>query len=220
MENFKIEKDIVFDNCYSSEEWYHSHVDGLIDISEKIKTLFKKSNQNSAELCFLLNSLKEEWGHRLNKVNGKFVEFYEYCESAFGLAKKTVMNYIIIYNKFCIVPAGGNNTFKSPFDEFNISKLADLCSVSDTQLSKDLKNNKLTSSMTRKQIRDYVKALKGGEKEENKVLEEQTKDFEEREPFDVKKTYSVEYYEKYSKTELITIIGLFEKEVQRLMKKK
>ena len=54
-----------------------------------------------------------------------------------------------------------------------MSKLFELLVLSDSQLEKDIANGILNCNMTFKQIREYIKSVKGGPKKDNKVLEEE-----------------------------------------------
>lgn len=227
MENFKIVKFPEFkEECCGKK----CNIEKLKKITSDINYCFINEQKNFCIFCYNLNELRNLFNSDESYYNGFETKdnrypFERYVNDFFGLDLRYVEKCIKVYKKFmCFNIVGDvadlNVRYVEWFQDFNKSKLFELLSVSNEQLKLDIQTKRLSSDMTVKQIREYVKALKGGEKEENKVLEEQTEDFEEREPFDVKKTYSVEYYEKYSKTELITIIGLFEKEVQRLMKKK
>lgn len=223
MEDFKIDKNVIFNNVYISEAIFHDTVDGIINISDHIKEIFYNTNKNYAELCYRLNELKIEYGEKLHSVNGSYVDFYEYCEKAFGLAKKTVCKYIQAYHRFCCL-AGETVRFSTAFEDFNISKLFELLPVSDKQLLEDIKNNRLFSSMSKKRIREYVKSLKGGENEENKVLEE-PKNLDEQEAeldmaFNPKQEYDYEYYKSKSKADLIGYCIDLQRLVQKLLNKK
>lgn len=222
MEDFKFDMNISFDNVFVSEIAYHDAVDGIINISDHIRIIFRNTNRNNAELCYRLNELKEEYG-TLHKVNGHFIEFYEYCERAFGFSKRTVCNYIQVFNKF-ICAAGGTARFKSEFEDFNISKLCELLVVSDAQLIRDLKNKNLSASMSKQQIREYVKKLKGGTNAENKVLEEQQSlDEQEAElpsAFDPQHEYDFEFYKSKTKGDLIGYCIDLQRTVQKLLRKK
>ena len=223
MEDFKIDKNVIFDNVYISEAFFHDTVDGIINISDHIKEIFYNTNKNYAELCYRLYELRLEYGQNDLFVNGCLLNFYDYCERAFGLVKRTVCKYIQVFHKFCCA-AGGTVRFTSAFEDFNISKLCELLPVSDKQLLEDIKNNRLFSSMSKKRIREYVKSLKGGENEENKVLEDPKNLYEQEAElemaFDPKQEYAYEYYKSKSKADLIGYCIDLQRLVQKLLNKK
>lgn len=201
MEEIYVNNNIIFDNCYATEESYHNHTDTVVNISEKIKSCINSSNTNFCEMCYLLSSLQSAFRWSLLKVNGQFIDFYQYVEQAFGLAKSTANKYINVYKKFCCF-AGETVRLSSAYEGFTISKLCELLKVSDKQLLEDLKSNKLVYTMTKKEIREYVKALKG-EDNANKVLEENT-------AIDVsynnKMHYTADFFKDFSKQNLIDFI--------------
>ena len=169
MEDYKINEKSEFDNVYDSEELYHIELDKLIEITNRIKSNFKQTLLVNAELCGLLMELKEAYGYQYHKVNDVYMGYYEYVEYCFGLSYKTCEKYLAVGKKFVVLGAE-NYRFTTAFEDFNISKLQELCSIEDKQLLKDLKSNKLNSSMSYKQIREYVKSLKQ-KKEEKKFIE-------------------------------------------------
>ena len=60
--------------------------------------------------------------------------------------------------------------------------------------------------MTQKQIRDYVKELKGTEKKENQVLEEPTQENKVEIDYNPNKHHDRKYFESLSKEELVEIV--------------
>jgi len=164
MEDYKFNENIEFSE--NSKVINPVHYEQVIEITNKIKSNFKQTLLVNAELCGLLMELKDAYTGFVS--NGTYKDYFEYVEFAFGLSYKTCMSYLAVGKKF-VVLAGENYRFTTAFEKFNISKLQELCSVEDKQLLKDLETNKLNSSMTRKQIREYVKSLKP--KQEDKKLE-------------------------------------------------
>lgn len=214
MEEIYVNNNIVFDNCYATEESYHNHTDAVVNISEKIKNCINSSNTNFCEMCYLLSSLQNSFKWTLLKVNGNYINFYQYVEKAFGLAKSTANKYINVYNKFCCL-AGETVKLTSAYEGFTISKLSELLKVSDKQLLEDLKSNKLVYTMTKKDIREYVKSLKGKDNA-NKVLEENTAiDVS----FNKKIHYTADFFKDFSKQNLIDFILEMQKAYENVKSK-
>lgn len=219
MEKFEdifVNNNIVFDNVYKDEETYHKYTDCLIELSNEIKNRISTNENRFCEMCYYLTQLKDCFTkHTLFSINGKFVDFYGYCENAFGMAKTTVCNYIKVYAKFCC-SAGGTIRLTSAYDGFTVSKLCELLAVSDKQLLNDLKENKLVYTMTKKDIREYVKSLKKQDKA-NKVLEENT-------PIDVAYNknihYTADFFKDFSKEQLIDFILSIQTEYEQIKSKK
>lgn len=208
MEEIYVNNNIVFDNCYATEESYHYYTDGVKDLSNKINKCITSSNDNFCEMCYLLFELQNAFKRTLLKVNGTYLEFYGYVERAFGISKSTASKYISVYNKFCCF-AGETVRLSSAYEGFTISKLCELLKVSDKQLLEDLKSSKLVYTMTKKQIREYVKALKS-EDNANKVLEENTAvDVK----YDKKIRYTAESFKDFSKQNLIDFILQMQEEI-------
>jgi len=232
MEDFKITnipefKEIVFNK--------KCNVVKLKSISEQIKQCFEDEQSNFFKLCYYLSELRDlfysdESYYQGFETDDKRYPFERYVNDFFGLDLRYVEKCIKIFKKFGVkfIPGAGadqfNYTFDLDFIYFSKSKLFELLPVSINQLKSDISNGVLSPDMTKIQIRKYVKNLKGGAKEENKVLEE-TKSLDEQEEsvpdaFDPHKTYKLEYYKQFSKDVLINYLFEFERLVQKLLKKK
>lgn len=175
------------DKLYSTPGW--QEVQELID---KLNQCFKNEQENFCYICYYLYELKKRFDSYDKTYYGRYFDsnknfvFYETVCKCFGIEFKTAERYINIFKKFMfldnVVPKLGEAFFG-----FSYSKLDILCSVSDAQLNKDLKSGKLNCNMTVKQIREYVKSLKG--KPANKVIEENSE--EEEVPIDKCQQYVV-----------------------------
>lgn len=159
---------------YSAPGW--QEVQDLID---KLNQCFKNEQDNFCYICYYLSELKKRFDNCGKSYYGRYFDstknsvFYETVCKGFGLELKTAERYINIYQKFMflddVVPK-----LEEAFFGFSSSKLVELLSVSDNQLKSDINSGKLSCDMTVKQIREYVKSLKG--KSANKVIEENSED--------------------------------------------
>lgn len=199
-------ENIIFDNL--GLEFEDKILNSLIS---EIESLLKSRQNNFFELCKYFNSLYE-YCKGINGVyyiakNGNSYTFTSIVQ-LFGLSKSTAYNMVQVYKKFNNFPAGGTNC-RLDFFRYSPSKLFELLRVSDAQLQRDIERGILTYKMTKKEIRDYVKSLKGSEGLD-KVLEGYDEDKEENEEdipmvFDYKQKYEFSYFEKLSKNQAINI---------------
>ena len=173
----------------------------IVNETIRIQNIVNQTNLNSASLCASLFNLSKMFNEvEIVTIGKDWWDFYQYCEVLFGLSKKTVQHYIQVYNKF-VCSVDGTYTYMTMFENFNISKLCELCSVSMDQLERDIENHKLSSGMTQKRIREYVKSLKGTENKENQVLEEPTQEDKVEIDYNPNKHHDRKYFESLSKEE-------------------
>lgn len=178
----------------------------IVNETIRIQNIVNQTNLNSASLCASLFNLSKMFNEvEIVTIGKDWWDFYQYCEVLFGLSKKTVQHYIQVYNKF-VCSVDGTYTYMTMFENFNISKLCELCSVSMDQLERDIENHKLSSGMTQKRIREYVKSLKGTENKENQVLEEPTQEDKVEIDYNPNKHHDRKYFESLSKEELVEIV--------------
>ena len=203
----------------------------LMQILQKINELIKKDQENFVELCYYFKLLKQHFTdydkkHLMNysgyeNKNGRW--YYERIIQDYGLSEKTVNKMIQIANRFIDKKLGAEPKIRSAFLGYNKSKLVELLALSDKQIEIAINSKRITPNLSFRQIREYVKSLKGGEKEENKVLEESTNEDNSEElekAFDPKKEYNAEYYNSKSKSVLVSFCIDLQDTVQSLLKRK
>lgn len=154
------------------------------------------SSRESVDLYFLLDlyDLKRSYcfydvddsgnSSRSFKIgtDSKACTFNEFMLVYFGLSKNYINRCIKVVKKFTTYGKRTDvGSAKFIYEGFTISKLFELLSVSDTQISSDISVGVLKPSMSIKEIRAYVKSLKG-ESKDNKVLEDNSST-EESDPF-------------------------------------
>lgn len=210
MEDFKqvdFKKYKFMEDCYG----HKCDIESLEIITNRINNCFETKQGNFLNLCVSLYDLKKlflsdkAWYRGFDCDIGRFT--FERYVLEFGFEVRYVEKCIQCVNKFILFSAGaGGYEFDPLFKDFSGSKLFELLSVSYDQLEKDIKNKKLSSDMTFKEIRDYVKSLKGTVKKENQVLEELTQDVNVEIDYNPTQCYDKQYFESLSKDELIDCI--------------
>ena len=153
--------------------------------------------------------------------------FERYVNEFFGLDLRYVEKCIKCYFKFMkeleVGGAGELSIILLPdFQNFSKSKLFELLAVSSLQLSEDIGKGVLSPDMSFKQIREYVKSLKGTEKKENQVLEEATPEINEEEipmAYDPSKHYEDKYFMGLAKSQLVNNIITLQEHCEKLQEK-
>ena len=157
----------------------------IMVLLRKINDLINKDQENFIELCYYFKLLKEHfdnietrrrcmWYNGYDNKNGRW--YYERIIQDFGLEERTVNKMIQIVNRFAEQKVAGDPKIRSVFLGYSKSKLFELLVLSDTQIERAMQEGKLRPNMTKLQIREYVKAIKGGANTENKVLEDTSND--------------------------------------------
>ena len=193
MEDFKL----------SDEEFEDNELNDLIKL---LKKSYDKSIESFCLLCKAVNEINEKFKNmpvyktKRTGANYNKLEFF----ALFGFTQQEVSKYCNCYLKYvCNSPAGGLN-LQPVFLGYTPSKLFELLSVSNDQLMRDMESGALKASMTKMQIREYVKALKGGTS--SKVLEENDDYASEDDiplAFNPETRYDLEYFENLCRAELI-----------------
>lgn len=213
MEDFKFAKILDF----QKKEYYGNECDTetLIKLTNEINYCFSNEQNNFFKLCYLLSELKDLFYSKKSYYHGfdtadKRYTFDRYCLEVIGLTDKTVYRCIDCYKKFMFKESLAGESIikiKNKFINFSKTKLFELLAVSNEQLDKDITNGVLHSDMSKLEIREYVKSLKG-KKKDNKVLEDNTEEenFDNLEnSFDIRNEYTFEYFRERSKNQLIDI---------------
>lgn len=209
----------------------------LEDSIKLMQTLLENHLDSAFDFLCILQNIRMEFSStatRDNLVNAfvyfedntnftKYIKFYDFFKKYFNLEKKTVSNYLTIAYKFLVqsfIPAGGNElrniyklkyTYKYKFDfcrNLTLSKMYELCSLSDEEIEKAFNNNLLIAKSTKVDIRAYVKQLKNGSNA-TKVLESNISEEDllvTEDAFDPKKKYEFSYFESKTKNQLLNII--------------
>lgn len=159
---------------------------------------------------------------RFTKHN-ESMNIYQLCEKYFGLGRKYIDKCLRICYRFITWSDVAPEYTVPILNDLTLSKIMELLTLSADQINFAVKEGYIKSYSTVKELRDYVKSLKGGEKEENKVLEEpRTLDEQEAEldqAFDPKEEYDYSYYKSKSKADLIGYCIDLQRLVQKLLKK-
>lgn len=194
----------------------------LDKLVNNLNELIKSRQNNFAELCTcvakIYNFCKDN--HYMSKDNDYYNAYKLLAK--FGFERKSVERIVRCYNKY--IDQCDNNVakLKSVFFHFSPSKLFLLLTVSNKQLIDDLDKKILVPTMTCKEIKDYIKNLQG-KKDNNKVLEESTVDISDEETeeefYDCNKHYDLEYFEKLSQKQLVSIAYKLQFEYEKLRSK-
>lgn len=146
------------------------------------------SAKNVSDLYFLSNlyELSYAWKGSLlyflqKTTKGEKYTFYQFMQKYFNLDERYIQKSFNVLKRFTSYGKSGDVAgfdYLPHFRGFSLSKLFELLVLSDTQLEKDLSNGVLNCNMTVKQIREYIKSIKGGSKKDNKVLEETEEEIE------------------------------------------
>jgi len=232
MENFrqnKIEIDYTAKNYLCTDE-----IKNLEKLVNKLNSIFKKDNQNFADLCICIYNIKKifdkyysAWVYDKNKNMLNFDSIMD----GFGIDKTQSSRILTCCKKFVYFNssdevAGGIIDIYIPFSK---SKLFELIPVPDEQLEKDIRNKVLRADMSVKSIRDYVNNYKAMEKanqrlkdgEEISPREDKPAEINEEEipmAFDPKNYYEFNYFETKTKSQLLNIVWDLQKECQKLRK--
>lgn len=236
MEEFKeIENiDFVVSDLGNGEDT-SSAIKDLQKYISKLKDVFKKEQNNFAELCYWTFKVKDLFTNHDNlyydrflvRKDGRYVRFSNIMEG-FGIDETQSSRILSSYYKFIYI----NNDkpyIKEEFKLFNKSKLFELINVPIEQLLEDIKNKVLRADMSVKTIREYVKNYKELQKanmrlkngEECSVQEDRPEDLQEEIPmvYDPKKHYDFDYFESKTKSQLLNMIWDLQKEYENLEKK-
>lgn len=187
-EGYSKQKDVNMEDLTLFNEGFET-IENKQDATEimvllrKINDLINKDQENFIELCYYFKLLKEHFDNIETHVrlycgyknkNGRW--YYERIIQDFGLEERTVNKMIQIVNRFAEQKVAGDPKIRSVFLGYSKSKLFELLALSDTQIERGMQEQKLHPNMTKLQIREYVKAIKGGANTENKVLEDTSND--------------------------------------------
>ena len=229
MENFKQATiEINFDSKLGLQNESLKKLDKYL---KGLNNLFKKENQNFAELCFYVyqvRALLNGYKYCYNK-KGTLLRFDNILKQ-FGINETEVSRLCSCYDKFMETTLSEDRMtitsykIKDIFFPFSKSKLFELLSVENSQLETDIKNKVLRDDMSVTSIREYVKNYKALQKANKKITDEkeeaQEEIIEDEIPmaYDPKKYYDFKYFEEKNKAQLLNMIWDLQKEYQKLKK--
>lgn len=199
MENLYIDKSIVFKD------------DNIVIFLAKFAGLKERHDDDMTEFCKLLYNLRSAfccmndekncssqlaWALQTDS-NGNTYNYYEFCEKVLHLEKSYVKRLCRVYTKF--LEGRGALAHPLELEEFSVSKLIELLPLSVDEILELIKNKQLFPSMTRKQIRELVKSIKG------KASEDEESEEDIPLAFDPKQVYEFQYFDGLSKSQLVNI---------------
>ena len=185
-----------------------------------LKNIFDKKQDNFVYLC---KDIYRIWKYCKNRYwKAKDNEYYNSYKllAKFGFDKKAVNRYKNCYEKF-IVDNAQTTGFIIGLQDFSPSKLFELLPLSKDTVFDLVCNKKIIKpTMTVKEIREYVKTLKDGDKAE-KVIEDTTIN-EDDIPmaYNPKQKYEFSYFESKTKNQLLNIVWELQQEYQKLKNSK
>lgn len=207
----------------------------LIDLITKLNKLFKKENQNFAELCFLTYRVNELF--REYRKSGKYIldKYKNTCTfdtimKGFGFDSSQSSRLLACYNKYCYLSKSdierATCNILCDYENFSKSKLIELLPVDTEQLLLDIKNKVIRPDMTVKSIREYVKNYQAQQRQKENLFKDKEEkveeEFDESEipmVYDPTKYYDFEYFESKTKAQLLNMIWDLQKEYKRLKEK-
>ena len=210
---------IAYENIKFSDSAEFKDSDRLQSIYKNFRSSINKYHNSKHEICFYLNQLKELFDkyddkitincncNRLDGLYGDYT-FAQFCSSFFKANMSTIYKYIKVYKTFL--------EKYNQFREFDVSKLMELLSIDIKILIKDVEAKELIPSMTKIQIRNYVKIKSGA----GATLED-----EEINEEDIPKAYdpSLHYEDKYfmslAKSQLVNNIISLQEYCEKLQEK-
>lgn len=230
MENFR-----QYKVEFSYNEKFHGlgieKVKELEKYINSLNKLFKKDNQNFADLLIYVYKVKQLFSsYQANWVydkNHKQLRFRDIM-NGFGLDETQVSRLLACYDKYIYwnPDKQDNDGIIYIFQDFSKSKLFELLPVPNLVIKSDLEKKVISSDMSVAQIRQYVKNYKAQQKANSKLnedpQEDKPKDIEEEIPmaYDPKKEYEFSYFETKTKSQLLNMIWDLQKEYQKLKKEK
>lgn len=206
MENF-IKCDLVFED------------NGLFWLVERLRDIFNNSQLNFAETCECIYNI---WKYcKGNYYKAKDNEYYNSYKllAKFGFDKKAVNRYKNCYERY-VHPQ--SCSLYPIYEDFTSSKLFELLVLSEDTAKSSIINGLVLPTMTVKQIREYIKTMKDGDKPE-KVIEDTSTEINEEEipmAYDPKQEYEYSYFETKTKNQLLNIVWELQKAYQKLKNKK
>ena len=185
-----------------------------------LRKCFLDNQNNFAKTC---DTIYKIWsyckGNYWKAKDNEYYNSYKLLEK-FGFNKQAVSRYKQCYEKFIHIPSC---TVDYLYASFSPSKLFELLPLSKETIDNAINNKIISSDMTIKQLREYIKTLKNGTDKAEKVIEDTSKEINEDEipmAYDPTKEYEYSYFEKMSKNQLLNIVWELQKAYKKLKDKK
>lgn len=236
LENFNkynLESDLIIQDI---EKTIYPTDEKLQQLLTQLDNVFKKENQNFAELCFCVYKIRDlfdqyKWSGKYWYNSKNVLYTFDTIMSGYGISQAESSKLIACYNKYCSISESDIYKAKcciiEEFKGFSKSKLFELLPVPSYQIVEDLKSSVLKYSMTAQSIRQYVKNYQSLQKQQERLNEPTTQEEPETinedeipEAYDPKKEYEFAYFESKTKNQLLNIVWDLQKEYQRLKKEK
>lgn len=214
MEDFIMNENLMFEDA---------QLDKMI---QNLNEIFKKKQNNFAELCCCV--AKIYYYCKENAYKSKDDVYYNAYNllARFGFDKNAVSRMVRCYEKFIRVEnesIAGDTKLDSVFFLFSSSKLFELLTVSTSQLLSDIEKEILKPTMTKAEIREYVKNLN---KPSQEIDEDKNKDEEDidedddDEFFNPNKHYDMSFFEGCNQKQLVGIAWTLQYELEKFINKR
>lgn len=211
MENFIINENIFFED---------NNLDNLV---QQLNDIFKKSKNNFFDLCKCVSSIVYYCKDNAYKAKADIYYNAYNLLALFGFSRNSVNRLVKCYEKYFQSDVGPK--MASVFFPFSSSKLFELLPVDIKQIVNDINLGILKSSMTVKEIREYVKNVNNISQtdEEDKKKEKNDTDEEEdldSEFFNPNKHYDMSFFESCNQKQLVGIAWTLQFELEKILKKR
>jgi hypothetical protein len=216
MENFIKDETLEFED------------DELSSLIKQLNKCFENNQKNFCETCKAVFEIsdwfdKHQWYYK--DKNNYWHDKYELF-GKFGLDRTAVHRMSNCYKRFMVDSKAENSTrLTYYFKDFSPSKLFELLKLSDESVCDFVEKDLIKSTMTVKQIREFIKAFEKGENPATKVLEksQETETEEDEEipmAYNPKQHYDFDYFENKTKAQLLNIVWELQKEYEKLKEKR
>ncbi len=187
---------------------------------ERLKDNFNNSQLNFAKTCeCIYNIWKYCKGNYYKAKDNEAYNSYKLLEK-FGFDKKAVSRYKQCYERY-VHPQ--SCSLYPIYEDFTSSKLFELLVLSEDTAKNSIINGFVLPTMTVKQIREYIKTMKDGDKSEKVIEDTSSAEINEEEipmAYDPKQEYEYSYFESKTKNQLLNIVWELQKAYQKLKNKK
>ena len=204
MEEFK-SVDIKFEN------------DTLNELVQKLNECFYSQQNNFVSICVGVHKI---WaycrGNYYKANNNEHYNSHKLLEQ-FGFDKKAVSRYKLCYEKFIDGKDTGLFRLNAIVYGFSPSKLFELLVLSKETIISLVTQGFIKPDMTVKQIREYIKIMRSGNVDSEKVIENFEIDEEDIPPaYNPNNEYEFAYFETKTKNQLLNIVWELQKAYQKL----
>lgn len=212
MENFKEEYNLEFDDT------------SFNSILKELNSCFNDQQNNFCNISFCVYKISIYFDtHYIGKEKNTN-EYYDKNKLLlkFGFDKTAISRLTNCYLRFMTGTTFNEIHMKDWFCGFSPSKLFELLKLADLTLENAIDNKLITSQMTVKEIREYIKSLADGKDKAEKVLQDVNQDIDENEipqAYNPKQHYDFDYFQDKTKNQLLNMIWELQKEYEKLKEK-